>query len=219
MFALETKNNKIVSIVYMSTKLNIIEKADLLFRTYGIRSVTVDDICNACGISKKTIYKHYSDKYALANKSLEYHYDKLFKQINSIVENSSDAIETFFKISMHFRETLNDITPSFVHDLKKFHPDLYRIHQKSKEKLFVKTLQNVIRNGKDEGLIRSEINEDIISKLRIEMIEAGFNQDIFPHKDYNYMKIQTISFDLFLRGIVTEKGLYIYEKTLTTLKL
>ena len=202
----------------MSTKLNIVKKADSLFRTYGIRSVTVDDICNACGISKKTVYKHYSDKYALANKSLEYHYDNLFKEINSIVKNSSNAIETFFKISMHFRETLNDITPSFVHDLKKFHPELYKIHEKSKEKLFVKTLQNVIKSGKDEGLIRSEINDDIISKLRIEMIESGFNQDVFPQKKYDYMKIQIISFDLFLRGVITSKGLEIYEKTLTLFK-
>ena len=202
----------------MSTKLNIVKKADSLFRTYGIRSVTVDDICNACGISKKTVYKHYSDKYALANKSLEYHYDNLFKEINSIVKNSSNAIETFFKISMHFRETLNDITPSFVHDLKKFHPELYKIHEKSKEKLFVKTLQNVIKSGKDEGLIRSEINDDIISKLRIEMIESGFNQDVFPQKKYDYMKIQIISFDLFLRGVITSKGLGIYEKTLTLFK-
>ena len=41
----------------MSIKLNIVEKADALFRTYGIKGVTVDDICNACGISKKTIYR------------------------------------------------------------------------------------------------------------------------------------------------------------------
>ena len=60
--------------------------------------VYIDDICKACGISKKTIYKHYSDKHALANKSLEFHYDKLFKEINSILQNSSNAIETFFKI-------------------------------------------------------------------------------------------------------------------------
>ena len=197
----------------MSIKLNILEKADSLFRTFGIRSVTVDDICKACGISKKTIYKH-----ALANKSLEFHYDKLFKEINSIVQNSSNAIETFFKISMHFRETLNGITPSFVHDLKKFHPDLYKIHQKTKEKLFVKSLKKVIINGKKEGLIRSEINDDIIPKLRIEMIEAGFNQDVFPQNKYDYLNIQIISFDLFLRGIITPKGLIIYEKTLKTLK-
>ena len=35
----------------MSIKLNIVEKADSLFRTFGIRGVTVDDICKACGIS------------------------------------------------------------------------------------------------------------------------------------------------------------------------
>jgi AcrR family transcriptional regulator len=202
----------------MSIKLNIVEKADSLFRTFGIRGVTIDDICKECGISKKTIYKHYTDKHALANKSLEYHYDKLFKEINSIIKNSSNAIETLFKISMHFRETLNDINPSFVHDLKKFHHDLFKVHQKSKEKLFVKTLRSVIKNGKNEGLIRVEINEGIISKLRIEMIEVAFNQDIFPQKNYNYMDIQIISFDLFLRGIVTSKGLKIYEKTLNTFK-
>ena len=77
---------------------------------------------------------------------------------------------------------------------------------------------SVIKNGKKQGLIRIEINEDIIPKLRIEMIEAGFNQDVFPQKNYNYMDIQIISFDLFLRGIVTPKGLKIYEKTLNTLK-
>ena len=37
----------------MSIKLNIVEKADSLFRTFGIRGVTVDDICKACGFQKK----------------------------------------------------------------------------------------------------------------------------------------------------------------------
>ena len=54
----------------MTTKQKIVEKADQLFRTYGIRSVTIDDICKECGISKKTVYKYYTDKYALASKKI-----------------------------------------------------------------------------------------------------------------------------------------------------
>ena len=50
------------------------------------------------------------------------------------------------------------MTPLFIHDLKKYHPDLYKITQEYKERLFEKTLQNVISNGKNEGLIRKEIN-------------------------------------------------------------
>ena len=68
--------------------------------------------------------------------------------------------------------------------------------------------------GKEEGLIRNDINDKIISKLRIEMIEIGFNQDVFPLKKYDYRDIQLISFDLFLRGVVTSDGLKIYEKFL-----
>ena len=198
----------------MNIKLNIIEKANTLFRTYGFRGVTVDDICKECGISKKTIYNYYSDKQSLANETIKYHYNNLHKEIKEIIDLSDNSIETFFKISSHFRETLNDTTPLFVHDLKKFHPDLYNNHQDYKENLFEKSLQKVLIKGKNEGFIRDDINDTIVSKLRIEMIEIGFNQDVFPLKKYNYRDIQLISFDLFLRGIVTTDGLNVYEKIL-----
>mgnify|MGYP001456076411 FL=1 len=198
----------------MNIKLNIVEKANTLFRTYGFRGVTVDDICKECGISKKTIYNYYSDKQSLANETIKYHYNNLHKEIKEIIDLSDNSIETFFKISSHFRETLNDTTPLFVHDLKKFHPDLYNNHQDYKENLFEKSLQKVLIKGKNEGFIRDDINDTIVSKLRIEMIEIGFNQDVFPLKKYNYRDIQLISFDLFLRGIVTTDGLNVYEKIL-----
>ena len=83
--------------------------------------------------------------------------------------------------------------------------------QEYKEKLFYKTLQNIINTGKEEGLIRDNINEEITSKLRVEMIESGFNQDVFPLKKFDFREIQNISFDLFIRGIVTNSGLSMYE--------
>ena len=198
----------------MNIKLNIVEKANSLFRTFGIRGVTVDDICRECGISKKTIYNYYSDKQSLANEAIKYHYNNLYKEIKSIINLTGNSIETFFKISSHFRETLNDTTPLFVHDLKKFHPDLYKNHQDYKEKLFEKSIQKVLKKGKEEGLVRDDINDKIVSKLRIEMIEIGFNQDVFPLIKYDYRDIQLISFDLFLRGVVTSDGLKMYEKIL-----
>ena len=43
------------------------------------------------------------------------------------------------------------------------------------------------------------------------MIESGFNQDVFPLKKFDFREIQNISFDLFIRGIVTNSGLSMYE--------
>ena len=49
------------------TSIRIREKADELFMQYGLRSVSMDDIANSLGISKKTIYQFYADKDELVN--------------------------------------------------------------------------------------------------------------------------------------------------------
>ena len=38
------------------------EKATELFRRYGIRSITMDEIAAQLSVSKKTIYQFYADK-------------------------------------------------------------------------------------------------------------------------------------------------------------
>ena len=43
-------------------KERILEEAERLFWKYGVRSVTMEDIARKLGISKKTIYQHFSDK-------------------------------------------------------------------------------------------------------------------------------------------------------------
>ena len=43
-------------------KNRIVEEAALLFRTYGIRAVTMDMIASNLGISKRTIYENFRDK-------------------------------------------------------------------------------------------------------------------------------------------------------------
>ncbi|PDH45060.1 MAG: hypothetical protein CNE34_02755 [Rhodothermaeota bacterium MED-G18] len=195
----------------MEVKDNITVISDRLFRKFGIRGVTVDDICSEGGISKKTVYMYFKDKHSIAKNAIDFYNNNLYNQIKIVIKNSSNSIDALIGISKKFRETLYDTTPLFIHDLKKYHPDLYKMTQDYKEQLFYKTLQNIINTGKEEGLIRVNINEEITSKLRVEMIESGFNQDVFPLKKFDFREIQNISFDLFIRGIVTKSGLSMYE--------
>ena len=46
----------------MDIKERIIEGSTELFKTYGIKSVTMDSIASNIGISKRTIYEIFSDK-------------------------------------------------------------------------------------------------------------------------------------------------------------
>ena len=54
----------------MEHQERILNKAHELFMRYGIRSVSMDEIANHLGMSKKTIYQFYADKDALVDLSL-----------------------------------------------------------------------------------------------------------------------------------------------------
>jgi AcrR family transcriptional regulator len=49
----------------MEPQERIVSKAHELFMRYGIRSVSMDEVANHLGMSKKTIYQFYADKDAL----------------------------------------------------------------------------------------------------------------------------------------------------------
>jgi AcrR family transcriptional regulator len=213
MFAPETKRNTIVSKVYMDVKDKIIIKSDSLFRKFGIRGVTIDDICSELGISKKTIYTYFDDKHSIALESIKYYWSGLLNEIGKIKKTSKNSIHFFIELSNFFRQTITHINPLFVHDLKKFHPDLFKITHDLKKKVFIKTLSNNIKRGKKEGFIRKTVDEIIITKLRLEEIELAFDQNLFPYKKFEIINVQLQFFDHFMRGILTNEGLKIYEKS------
>ena len=68
----------------MEVKDNIILISDRLFRRFGIRGVTIDDICSEGGISKKTVYLYFKDKHSVAKSSIDFYHNNLFSQIKEI---------------------------------------------------------------------------------------------------------------------------------------
>ncbi len=52
--------------------INILRESVTLFKKYGIRSVSMDDIAREMGISKKTLYCHVNGKTDLVEKILHH---------------------------------------------------------------------------------------------------------------------------------------------------
>jgi len=69
-----------------------------------------------------------------------------------------------------------------------------------------------LRKGIEMGLYRTNINVEVIARLRLEQIEMGLDPYIFPLGQFNPLDTQLELLDHFLRGIVTLEGLELYEK-------
>jgi len=128
----------------METADRIKLKAHDLVMQYGIRSVSMDDIASALGMSKKTIYQYFSDKdelvEAVVKNVIEQNRDACMKD-KAIAK---DAIhEVFLAIEM-MQEMFANMNPSIINDMEKFHPKAFAIFHEHKYNFLHKVLQENI---------------------------------------------------------------------------
>ncbi|CAH0996331.1 hypothetical protein EMA8858_02462 [Emticicia aquatica] len=196
----------------MEVRERILKAAEELFMKFGIRSVTMDEIASELGISKKTIYLHFEDKDAIVHEvaTIIMACDQI--ESNRIYEIAENPIDEVFREIEMFKNHAAALNPVVVYDLKKYYPKTWQLFQQHKQTIFLELAKRNLKEGIEQGLYRSEINIEILSRLRIEEIDFTFDQSIFPHEKFNQFDVQKAFIDHFLRGIVTERGLEIYHK-------
>ncbi|WP_109829283.1 TetR/AcrR family transcriptional regulator [Reichenbachiella versicolor] len=196
----------------MDTKEKILQVADGQFHRYGIRSVSMDDIARELGMSKKTIYQYFKDKECLVRYVTESNIQQEIRDFNEVLEKSDNAIDELYKFSLCFRKNLNDINPSLLFDLQKFHPTSWQLWEDFKYSFIKDMVVDAIKRGKNEGVFRQSIDAEVLALYRIESIQLAFDPKIFPKEKFNLVDIQLELFDHFVYGLLTVEGHEIFDK-------
>ena len=190
----------------METKDRILKSAEELFFKYGIKSITMDDIAKHLAMSKKTIYQFYSDK----NEVVETLFTKRMKaneaEIKQITEDSANVIEEVFAVMKHMSIMFSQMNPNLFYDMQKYHPSSWKLFKQFKEDCIERMVEDSVKRGINQGLVRSDINTKIVAKLRMQEVEMGFNPQVFPPDKFKIMDVQLALLDHFLHGICTLKG-------------
>ena len=190
----------------MEIQERIRQKADELFRRYGIRSVTMDEIATQLGMSKKTIYQYYTDKDqlvdAVAVDEIQFSQECCIKD----AAVSSNAIEEMFRVMEFVEVMFRNMNPSMLYDLEKYHPGGYRKFLDHKNKFLYDMVRKNIERGIKEELYRPEIDIEIMSRYRLESMMLVFNTALFPSSKFNLVKLHKEILEHFLYGLATLKG-------------
>lgn len=185
----------------------ILSKSEELFLSLGFKSVTMDDIANAIGISKKTIYAHFSNKTALVEVVIFETLDHIYEGIDKINASSINPIEELYDIKLFVMNYFRNERVSPQYQLKKYYPEIYeRLQIKQFEKMH-SSVENSLKMGVDTGLFRADIDIDFISRMYFNGMTGIRDISIFPETlfDKNYLFESYLEYHL--RAIVTKQGL------------
>jgi TetR/AcrR family transcriptional regulator, cholesterol catabolism regulator len=195
----------------LEIKERIIAKAREQFFRYGVKSVTMDDIAGELGISKKTIYQHFEDKDAIVHQLMLTEMDQDKCDWDILNESSKNVIEKTVKSMDIFKQAFTEINPSTFFDIKKYHPKTWALFQEHKQNFILGAIRQDLLEGIEQGFFRPDIKVDILAKMRMEQIELGFDPQMFPPNKFSIIEVELTMLDHFIRGVLTEKGLEVYQ--------
>jgi AcrR family transcriptional regulator len=196
----------------VDVKTKILKGAEELFMRYGVRSITMDEIARHLGISKKTLYQYYVDKDDIVASTTQDHLVNEKRQFDQIAEESVNSVEELVKLSHCLRENLKGMNPSLLFDLQKYHHKAWNIWIEFKTKFIRESVVRNIKRGIEQGLFRPELNPDILAVLRIETIQLGFDDQLFPRDKFNLPEVQMQILEHFIHGLLTDKGRKLFMK-------
>jgi len=195
-------------------KETILKKAGEIFLKYGFKSVTMDDIANDLGISKKTIYKHFKNKVELVDSTISFLHQSMLNSVLCICHKGYNAIQENFEIKKIVSDLFKHSDDSPMYQLQKYYPNTYSRIIKDEYAMFKDCIFKNIEKGINEGLYRKTLDRELVTKFYFSLMLSVHDSSLYAYNKNTINKLEIKVLEYHTRAIATLKGLKILEEQL-----
>src|SRR6201993_1115654 len=190
-----------------SNRQQIVEAARVHFFSHGFRSVTMDDLAQELGISKKTLYAHFPGKFDLLEAVLA---DKLtgveatLKEVTRAHPNDFSA--TLRELLAGTRRELDEIKPPFVRDMRQKAPEVFKLVERRRAALIQRYIGKFFVQGQRTGMVRKDVPAKLIIEILLAVVQSIMNPPKMEELGMMPKEGYTGILKIVLEGTLTSKG-------------
>jgi AcrR family transcriptional regulator len=190
-----------------SPSQRIVDTARRHFFTHGFRSVTMDDLAEELGMSKKTLYAWFPSKDALLKAVLLDKFRSVESDLDRIVsEGSADVLAALQRLLACMQRHAEEIQPPFVRDIRRETPKVFKLIESRRRDVVRRYFGRIFGAGRRAGIIR----KDIPTKLAIEILLGATNAIMNPQKmaelDLTPKTGYSAILSVILEGVITQNS-------------
>jgi len=195
----------------MDVRKRILTEATNLFFQNGIRDITMDNIAEKLGISKRTIYETFKNKSELLINCFEEYSKERYKANEEIIKNSHNVLAAICSFIQSGAMAIDLLNPAFFTDMRKYHNDIWVMATKQQNEKNYNLAYRLLRKGINEGIFRKDINIDIVVKLILEQMKLLVDNEVFSSDKYTLSEVFKNMVINFIRGIATNRGIELID--------
>lgn len=189
------------------TKKRILDKAGELFLAYGYSRVTMDEICRSLVMSRKTMYKFFSNKEELLREVVLNRSNCKSAAIDDILSDDGlDFMQRFRKMIEYISKESPRESIHFMQDVKTNAPNVWSELVEMRNRDIPIRMGNFLKDGMKRGIIKKDIKTDIFIKMHLAVVNELMNPETLLQLGYTIADmIQEIDTVLFF-GIMDQNA-------------
>lgn len=181
-----------------TNRTRILQAADELFNTRGYKSVTINDLAEKMGMSKKTIYQYFTGKEEIAASVIDTVMERISEKFDRF-EPGPDPIPELRSTLEQVKAEVVRMNPLFLEDIRKLLPKVY---QKIKETRAQKIMQieHYIRVAQQMGKATTKVDARLATVIFLETVQSLSRSEL---SRLGFSKNETFDavINLFISGI------------------
>jgi TetR/AcrR family transcriptional regulator, cholesterol catabolism regulator len=191
-------------------KQRIIDKATELFGKYGYSSIKTDQLATELGISKRTLYLHFSSKKALLETvinavldQIESNMESFFSKIENHKDNFIEELLSAWEINLKISSVLSE---HFFTDIQKYLPQIMDSYVKRRESNLRENFDKIYDIGLQLGYFKDHIHKDILYLVHYFSLKYILNPEVLSHSSFSISEAIRQIYVITMTGALTKQG-------------
>ena len=185
----------------------IVDAARVHFFSHGFRSVTMDDLAEELGISKKTLYAHFPGKIDLLEAVLADKFAGVEATLKEVTRaHPDDFPATLRELLAGTQRELDEIKPPFVRDMRQKAPDVFKLVERRRAALIQRYMGKFFVDGQRLGMVRKDVPAKLIIEILLAMVQSIMNPPKMEELGMMPKEGYTGILKIVLEGALTPKG-------------
>jgi AcrR family transcriptional regulator len=182
----------------------VFKKGKELFWKYGMKRVSIEEICNESSVSKMTFYKFFPNKVELAKSIIREMMEELLDEFSLCMLSDVSVEEKIRKAIFMEVKISKDVSIEFVNDIYgNNETEIINLlqHYKDQGKTMI---YSILVQAQEEGIIRKDVKIDFIMYQFDKLFENLNNDNLLSqYNSFQEFSLENINFMLY--GLMPKK--------------
>ena len=191
----------------------ILQQARAHFFAHGYSRCNMDELATELGMSKKTLYVHFSGKDELIGAVIEELGREVRANADALLANRRlNFAEKLRGFAEGMVERLTQVNPRTMRELQRFAPDLYTRLAEMREKNIPYVFGRFIEEGQLAGMVRADLDTAFAVQFFLQAMHGLIQPAAMERLGLAPREILPRAIDLFFGGLLTPAGRKEHEK-------